>query len=301
MQHRSLIATATALVALATFATTAHADLTSGNGGMDPTLNSGGDTQFDLLWHDEFDGFLLDSTKWTDRRLGPRREGVNVSDAVTVADGNLSIRTYTQNGTHYTGMIGTQETFQHTYGYYEARINFDGSSGMWQNFWLQSPDVENTSLAPEQAGVELDVVEHLSHENGWRDVASVNTHWGGYGSQHQTRGTNVYGLDLDQGFHTYGLLWTPEGYTWYIDGNAVWDGNDTPISQRDQYLILASEVGETHWTGAIPNAGYGSFHDTDTVMEVDYVRVWNVSSSTPEPTSLLGLAGAGLLALRRRR
>ncbi|MEL7237705.1 MAG: glycoside hydrolase family 16 protein [Planctomycetota bacterium] len=266
-------------------------------------VDSGHDYGLDLLWHDEFNGTQLDDEKWNHRRLGSRREATNVTDAVSVGGGNLSIKAYTENGQHYTGMIGTEQTFQHTYGYWEARIDFNGDSGMWSAFWLQSPDVENHAAGPSAAGVELDVVEFLADEFGsGNSAASLNAHWGGYGAHHQKTGTNVRNPELDEGFHTYGILWTPEGYEWYINGEKVWDGAGVPMSDRDQYIILSNEVGIESWSGGRDPNGYGSLAETETEMIVDYVRVWSLGDGAPvpEPTSLSLLALGGL-ALRRRR
>ena len=255
---------------------------------------------------DEFSGPSLDLGLWRHRGLGDRRGGVNVEEAVSVSDGYLTIRTWTEGGIHYSGMIGTHETFQQAYGYWEARIDFDGASGMWGNFWLQSPDIDDTTLAPETAGVELDIVE-APHYNGNGDFiggkASLNTHWGGYGPDHQTRHEGTPWMDLHEGFHTYGLAWSPDGYRFYIDDQFMWDGEDTPISTNEQYIVLAQEVAgpnETSWVGEIPTVGYGSFEETEALMRVDYVRVYSGAAPVPEPTALVLVGFAGLGLLRRR-
>ena len=54
-------------------------------------------TGWQLLWSDDFNGAALDQSKW-DVTTGPRRQAVNTADAVTVADGALTITTYTAGG-----------------------------------------------------------------------------------------------------------------------------------------------------------------------------------------------------------
>ena len=49
---------------------------------------------------------------------------------MSVANGNLTITTYTQNGTHYTGWLDGTNGLRGTYGYLEARINFNDAAGM---------------------------------------------------------------------------------------------------------------------------------------------------------------------------
>ncbi|MEF2891719.1 MAG: glycoside hydrolase family 16 protein, partial [Akkermansia sp.] len=99
-----------------------------------------------LSWNDEFGGASLDMEKWFYRQTGPRHDAVNTPEAVSAGNGILSIRTYTENGKHHTGMIATKKkSLDRTYGFYEASIEFTGdrnaSSGMWSAFWLQSDTI----------------------------------------------------------------------------------------------------------------------------------------------------------------
>jgi hypothetical protein len=65
-------------------------------------------TSLDVLsWADEFNGSSLDTTRWAHRASGPRHDGVLTPDAVSVSGGVLTIKTYTEAGTHYSGMIST--------------------------------------------------------------------------------------------------------------------------------------------------------------------------------------------------
>ena len=61
-----------------------------------------------LVWQDEFNSRSLDDTKWEYWLLGPRRDAVNVTNAVSLDGSNLVITTYTSNHVHYTGMVATR-------------------------------------------------------------------------------------------------------------------------------------------------------------------------------------------------
>lgn len=115
-------------------------------------------------WADEFDGLSLDATRWSHRATGPRNDGVLTPDAVSVANGLLTMKTYTEGGQHFSGMISTAQTgptgFEQRYGYFEARINFNSSPGQWSAFWLQSQTIGNPIGDPATAGVEMDIAEH---------------------------------------------------------------------------------------------------------------------------------------------
>jgi beta-glucanase (GH16 family) len=70
---------------------------------------------------------------------------------------------------------------------------------------------------------------------------------------------------LAEGFHTFGLDWTPEEYIFSIDKNIVWR-TTSAVSRRPQYMILSLEVGT--WAGDIAAATL-----PDDIL-VDYVRVY---------------------------
>ncbi len=230
-----------------------------------------------LAWSDEFDGDKLDMDKWSHRGLGPRRDAVNVKDAVTVCDGQLTITTYTSGGKHYTGMIGTQGKFDRCFGYWEARVRFEDAPGMWSAFWIQTPTFGRPPNDPAAAGTEIDVIEHRVSDRTGKDISGLvhhALHIGGAKSQtHVAEDPN-----LSSGFHTFGVLWTETEYTFFVDGKATW--KTTPVSKRTQYIILSSEVQDKSWAGTVPADGYGSRESSKTKTIVDYVRFYE-----PKPDS----------------
>jgi len=76
-----------------------------------------------MVWHDEFDGTKLDTTKWVYRPDGKRKDGWWNRKAVSLdGKGNLVIKTYKDGDKVIDGCIVTQGKFEHTFGYYVARI-----------------------------------------------------------------------------------------------------------------------------------------------------------------------------------
>jgi beta-glucanase (GH16 family) len=216
-----------------------------------------------LLWGDEFDGTKLDENKWAYRGLGPRRDGVNVREAVQLdGNGHLLMTTSYVDGAYHTGMIGTESTFMHTFGYWEARMRFQKQEGHWSAFWLQSPTI---SLVGDPAvnGTEIDIIEYLKIKG---DVVLHNLHWDGYDDAHKHVGKRIPFPGLGEGFHTIAVDWTPDAYTFYVDGIETWH-TTRAVSKRDQYAILSLEVGD--WAGDIRRA---TLPDT---LIVDYVRVYD--------------------------
>jgi len=226
---------------------------------------------YQLVWSDEFDGTALDMSKWSHRGLGPRRDALNVADAVSVGGGQLTITTYTSGGNHCTGMIGTEGKFERRFGYWEARIRFDGAPGMWSAFWIQTPTFGQPPNDPATAGTEIDVIEHRVSDQSGKDISGLAhhaVHIGGAKSQsHVTED-----LKLGAGFHTFGVQWTETQYRFFVDGKMTWTA--TPVSKRPQYIILSSEVQDKSWAGAIPADGFGPLESSKTRMIVDYVRFY---------------------------
>jgi beta-glucanase (GH16 family) len=247
-----------------------------------------------VAWSDEFNGSLLDLTRWSYRATGALRfDAIVTPDAVSVGGGALTIKTYTEAGTHFVGMIATQNVgltgFEQRYGYFEARVKFDNAPGQWSAFWLQSRTLGNPIGDPATAGVEMDVAEHRTRcveapaptppqtcapDNDISDRIQQAFIWDGYGPDSKAAvrlSAPLPGLG-NGSWHTWAMRWTPTDVTYYYDGVATWTST-SPVSQRSQYIILSSDVG-AFFAGAIPPGGYGSRQTSTTTMQVDYVRVW---------------------------
>jgi len=230
---------------------------------------------YQLAWADEFNGDALDTNKWSHRQLGKRRDAVNVADAVAVGDGHLTITTYTSGGKHYTGMIGTEGKSERRFGYWEARLKFEGAPGMWSAFWIQTPAFGRPPGDPATAGTEIDVIEHRVSDKSGKDVsgqAHHAMHYGGSDKQVKSQAHVTDGLKLGSGFHTFAVQWTETEYRFFVDDKLTWTA--TPVSKRPQYIILSSEVSDKNWAGVIPADGYGSLQSGKTKMVVDYVRFY---------------------------
>ena len=212
---------------------------------------------WNLTFSDDFSGSSLDSTKWANRLPGPRNDAINTPDAVSVGGGLLTIKTYTDAGTHYTGMIGSQGKFEQTYGYFEARVKFHTTPGQWSAFWMTSPIYDQGVGNPGFYGTEIDITEHRAANNGNNPITDrfhTAVHWDTYvtGVHQQTNKThmNVPNLGNDS-WHTFALKWSPAGYEFYYDDTLKWTVSQA-ISATNEYMILSSEVRQDGWAGHIP-------------------------------------------------
>ncbi len=270
---------------------------------------------YTLEWSDEFDGNSVDTRYW-DVLTGGYNNAIRTADAIAVADGVLTISTYTDNGIHNTGFLSTRGKYQPRYGYIEARIDSSVSSGVNHAFWLQSPGNGSLIGDPWNAGIEMDIIEHRAYRLLTNPIYIGNTgtsalHWDGYTSgNHKTRGSLQRGAGLATGFHTYAVEWTPECAAFYIDGSHVWtitnstdpaeaDPTKGPIPERSEFLYLTAAVTHGNFAGAIPAGGYGSLATSTTRMKVDYVRVYQLNPGAPAvPGGLVAGSGDAQASLR---
>lgn len=231
-----------------------------------------------LAFEENFDGKELDPKRWTAQEV-KRRDAMNTPRAVKVKDGKLILKTFTEDGKHFTGFVGSRGKFEQAFGYWEARVRFFTKSGMWSAFWIHSPSMGNPVGNVKQAGSEIDVMEHRVADQKGKDIRNlvINTvHWDGYGKEHKSASHNMTWKDggsLQGPWHTYAVLWTPAGYTFFVDGKESWR-LDKGISHRPQFIYLTSEVKDKGWAGNIPKGGFGNENKSTTRMEVDWVRVW---------------------------
>jgi beta-glucanase (GH16 family) len=216
-----------------------------------------------LVWSDEFDGKTLDETKWIYRGLGPRKDGFNVKECVTLdGQGRLVITTRKAADRYETGMIATQGKFERAFGYWECRVQMQTQPGHWSAFWLQSPTYGNPVGDAKKAGTEIDIFEYLTKRG---DKLQHTLHWDGYGKEHKSAGRVADMPGISKGWHTVGLEWTETEYVFYVDGKETWRTREG-VSHRPEYIILSTEVGK--WAGDVAQAAL-----PDAVM-FDYVRVY---------------------------
>lgn len=233
--------------------------------------NNNGDppsAEYKLIWSDEFNNIELDTTKWSYRKLGPRRDAINVKNTVRLdGHGHLVLSTRRVGEEIHTAMIGTEGKLETTFGYFECRVKMQPSHGHWSAFWLQSSTMQDGG-DPKEVGTEIDIYECFEPQDS---IVVHNIHWDGYGKDHKQEGSGeriIAGL-LEE-YHTFGLEWTPLEYVFYVDGKESWR-TDKAVSHRDEYIILSLEVGKKQKPILLKEDNF-----SDSVY-FDYVRVYKKS------------------------
>ncbi len=220
---------------------------------------------YTLVWSDDFDGTSIDFEKWSYRDTGnTRRFGVVKEENVYLdGKGNLVIEVTKKGSTYQIGQIGTQNTYLAKYGYFECRAKMNKELGPHIAFWLQTPLMHKGGDNPQEYGAEIDIFEY--HTNKGNNIVYHTIHWGGYGDEHQSVGTNVEVDGVDEGFHIFGLEWTEDEYIFFVDGKETWRTTEA-VSNIPEYIILSAEL--SGWGG---NFEQSEFPDK---VVFDYVRVY---------------------------
>ncbi|OOG19790.1 hypothetical protein BWD42_07790 [Sphingobacterium sp. CZ-UAM] len=222
--------------------------------------------KYNLVWNDEFEGATMDQSKWSYRAEGTVRKFATVNNAKTISldgNGNMVVKAIREGDKYYVGQISTDGHFNPTYGYFECRAKMNTKKGPHVAFWLQSPSIGSTPYDnPAVNGAEVDIFEYLRNTSG---LVHQTIHYNGYTDPyHKSSQVSIPYPEVDNGYHTFGLLWTDTSYTFFIDGYKTRETN-FGLSKRSEYMILSTEL--TGWGGPPP------FNLPDSVL-FDYVRVY---------------------------
>lgn len=224
---------------------------------------------------------------WGGSPHGLRRTEYWCDDMISLSDGNAIIAA-TKETDHkcsssicpkdgyFTSGIETRKkindtyesTFEQAFGYFEARVKFPNSGGMWSAFWLQTNSMGQIGNEG-MDGSEIDIYESSFVKN--RNKVGHCIHYDGYAGSHKGgQATRDTGKDLYEGYHTFALKWTPTEYVFYVDGVATWATDFGGICRVPAYIRLTNEIR--------PNKGgpygqqLGDFDGGEFL--VDYVKVY---------------------------
>jgi beta-glucanase (GH16 family) len=149
-------------------------------------------------------------------------------DPFSVQNGILDITAQPEanpDGLPYaSGIITTEGSFSQLYGYFDMRAELPAGAGMWPAFWMLPANLASTR--------EIDVMEMFGNNTLQYGVTDHSP-----GSGLAT--TNVSTPDLSQGFHDYGMYWTPTSISFYFDGKLV-ANMPTPADMNVPMFMLAN-------------------------------------------------------------
>lgn len=217
---------------------------------------------------DEFDGSVLDPTKWHPTNPGwpGRPPCAFLPKNVRVSDGNLHIdlrreeppADLRRHGYHGWTSGAVQSRSKALYGYFEVRSK-PIRAAVDSAFWFTAKERDQWT--------EIDVYEIWAGAAGLERTCSTNLHQFQMPSGKPDRahlGNWIAPFDLADDFHVYGLDWGPTEILFYVDGvlirrkiNTVWH---QPLALNLDVEIMADLVG-------LPNP-----EDLPSTYSIDYVR-----------------------------
>ncbi|SNR34752.1 carbohydrate-binding protein [Hymenobacter mucosus] len=234
---------------------------------------------YQQVWADEFNGSI--SPDWVFETggggWGNNEKQYYQRANATVANGNLLItaKRETVGGMTYTSArMKTQGTREFKYGKIEARMKLPLGQGLWPAFWMLGANINTVSWP---ACGEIDVMEHINAEN----KVYGTVHWDSNG--HAEYGGNI--ITTPQDYHVYTVEWNASAIRWFVDGTKYHEINiangtgNTEEFQRPFFLLLNLAVAG-NWPGQTVDES-----KLPATMYVDYVRVYQLTSSPPPTTS----------------
>lgn len=221
----------------------------------DPSLSeirSDGDTSFVTLWGKKGDYHT---------------ENTSTSNATATVGNNV----------YACGGLFTDKTFTFQYGYVEARARFDSVQGCWPAIWLLPANGANWP-----ANGEIDILEHINDNTVAHQTLHFLNNNNVYGSGVGTTGS-IAGAVND--WHTYGMEWTENAISFYIDGNKTTTitgdlYKNWPFGRENNefYLLIDQQIGGS-WPGMPDAAADATLSSTGAALDIDYIRVYSAEST----------------------
>jgi beta-glucanase (GH16 family) len=187
-------------------------------------------------------------------------------DPFSVNNGSLDITATagsTETGTSYTsGVITTESSFSQLYGYFQITATLPTGAGYWPAFWLLPTNLSGTQ--------EIDVMEEYGTDPT-QYTASVHSPSSGLAS------TTIQTPDLTAGPNTYGVYWTPQSISYYLNNELVAVEPTPPDMDTPMFMIanlaIADDVSPTT-----------TFPGT---MEISSIQAYAYNPDVPGPTPQL--------------
>jgi beta-glucanase (GH16 family) len=244
------------------------------------------ESNWKLVWSDEFEGEKLDYSKWeievnafgggnnelqlyTERKENVRVTGGNLVIEARKDKPNIlgTVRDYSS------GRVRSKNRGDWTYGRFEIRAKLPAGQGIWPAIWMMPTEDKYGSWA---SSGEIDIMEFKGQEP---DQVWGTLHYGESWPKNKHSGTQ-YKLksgNFCDDFHVYALEWEEGKIRWYVDGTMYqeqtqWSSSGSKFPapfNHDFHMLLNLAVGGG-FVGGPPNAQT----PFPSQFLVDYVRVY---------------------------
>jgi hypothetical protein len=152
--------------------------------------------------------------------------------------------------------------FSLQYGYFEMKAKLPTAPGAWPAFWLATSADKTDPKAEADVGIEIDVIEAYGFPTAYCQTVHV---WKPEPHRAVDAVITTRPGEVGDGFHTYGVLVSPQWITTYHDGVEVWRTKTPPEHKRPLMLLVNLALGGGWPINRVPNPSY---------MDIDYVRAY---------------------------
>ncbi|MDO9153353.1 MAG: glycoside hydrolase family 16 protein [Paludibacter sp.] len=227
---------------------------------------------YKLIWQDNFNGKILDTTSWNHEIRAPRwvnneLQRYTNGENIKLAKGKLFIEACNTNGEYTSGRINTHDKRIFTYGIFEIKAKLPSGTGTWPALWMLG---NNIDLVGWPACGELDIMEHVGKNPNFIHASIHNP--SGYAA---TPYSGVIEIEKPfEKFHVYSMEWTKDFVNFYVDGKSVYRYQPTVKNEKNWtfdksfFFIFNIAIGGD-WGG--PAVDDNCF---PTTMVVDWVKVY---------------------------
>jgi beta-glucanase (GH16 family) len=206
-----------------------------------------------LVFSDDFNGDKLDESKWI---VAGSRD--TLSFVKFGKENALRIGLKMGADMIQTNSVSTRSKFSQQYGYFEASMRMNANEGHSGTFRIVTDD--------EKTAPSINVSFGSSGKDRVNPWARASLESGQQDFRPEKPLPAMKSGDVSKKFHTYGILWTEKGYTWFIDGKAV-HKLDRKEFVRPAHLTLTHRILEEDR----PKLNLKSLPDD---VDIDWVKVW---------------------------
>lgn len=234
--------------------------------------------EWKLVWQDDFEGNVIDSTKWSKIPKGNSEWDKHMSDdaaCYAVYDGKLHLRGINNPDTvkdarpFLTGGVFSKGKFAFQYGRIAIRAKLECAQGAWPAMWMLA---EKDKYGSYPHNGEIDIMEHLNFD----DIIYQTTH-SYYTLKLKQENNPPHGgtakLNINE-YNVFGLEWYPDRLVFTLNGRETFrytkvenvDASQWPYDQAF-YIMIDQQLGG-NWVGKVDP------QHLPVQMIVDWVKVY---------------------------